>query len=400
MIRTCRWLLWLVSWAPLAFATAQDFSEPSLPAVRCLSFSPDGSLLAAAAANQLADGQLVVWDVATFQPRWRHSEPVGFPWLAFSPDGKQLALSRFAPETKLFEASSGNEIGELKGHTNHARCVVYAPGGEQIITGSYDKTIILWDAKTGEAAAKLEGLPELVYAVAVSPDGKLLASANSRASSAQVWDLSNRAVKHVFPQLGSLVPHVTFSPDGELLAVSSWSGGLRLFDTQAFKLSRRIDQIGGVDCAAFSADGRWLAVASRWPGVHVFRADAAADPQLQERIRGLLAKFEDDSYDVREQADRELAEIGPPAQPQLREALRSPSAETRIRSRRLLQRLGSPESAIKLNGHQDAAQAVAFSPDGKLLASGDQTGTIIVWSIGTWEQVAKLTIATGDATGR
>jgi WD40 repeat protein len=388
----------IVLFALLIFApvvSAQDAAERKPLPVRCLAFSPDGSLLAAVGADNLSDGQLIVWETANFQPRWKHAEAVGFPRLAFSPDGRQLALSRFAPETKLFDVDSGEVTGELEGHTNHARCVAYTPDGQRIITGSYDTTIVIWDSQSLEPLSRLEGNHGAIYHVAVAPDGSRLAFAEAREYKATLWNLGSLgagAKTDVFGPFSSLVPHVSFSPNGKRLAVSSWGGEVRLIDPESHAILAHIKNIGGARWAEYSPDGRWLAVATNGIQVYLFRADQTATPEIQARVEQLLARFEDDSYDVREQATHELTQIGPGAERQLIEALESPLVETRIRAREARRRLYDPEFSIQLRGHRDELECVTFSPDGKLLASGDRTGTIIVWRVADWQPVATLSL--------
>jgi WD40 repeat protein len=57
---------------------------------------------------------------------------------------------------------------------------------------------------------------------------------------------------------------------------------------------------------------------------------------------------------------------------------------------------GDGERVRTLEGHTDAVWSVAFSPDGRLLASGSWDGTVIVWDVRTGERVRTLTGHTGD----
>jgi WD40 repeat protein len=54
--------------------------------------------------------------------------------------------------------------------------------------------------------------------------------------------------------------------------------------------------------------------------------------------------------------------------------------------------LTDPKSAVVLQGHPDEPQTIAFSPDGKLLASGDKSGTVIVWNVEERSEVARLSL--------
>lgn len=377
---------------PWMTVSGQESPDARPRQVRGLAFSPDSSLLAAAGGDSLADGRLVLWQTDSFQPHWQHTESIGFARLAISPDGRELALARFGPEAKLFDVATGEVTGELSDHPEYARSVAYSPDGERIVTGSYDREVSIWNAATREPVSQLLVRSGPIYHVAISPDGSQLATADARDSAASLWNLGDGVQLHQFEQLGSLVSHVGFSPDGSRLVVSSWTSGTRIFDTSSYNLLARIEGIGGGHWSEYSPDGHWLALATNSVQVRIFRADRTATPELQARIEQLLTHFDEDSYEAREQAFHELARIGPAAETQLLEALDSPSPETRIRARRLVRRLHDSASAIQLRGHRDRVECVTFSPDGKLLASGDQAGKIIVWRVADWQPVVTVSL--------
>ena len=95
-------------------------------------------------------------------------------------------------------------------------------------------------------------------------------------------------------------------------------------------------------------------------------------------------------YEVREAAGKALLEIGLMAEPDLfKAAHESNSAEVRIRARRLRLEMQSQSSGV-LRGHLQPVEFVAFSPDGKTLASGGKDGTIKLWDMGTLRELNQL----------
>jgi WD40 repeat protein len=123
---------------------------------------------------------------------------------------------------------------KLVGHRREVRTVVYAPDG-RLVSGGADKRVIVWDSASREAVETIKA-GGVVYATAVSPDGKRLAFAG-RAS-------TSPAEENAIP----LYDLEAYQPAGEFV----WPAEGRA--------------VGSIWSLSFSADGRYLAGASRVPG--------------------------------------------------------------------------------------------------------------------------------------
>jgi WD40 repeat protein len=150
-----------------------------------VAFGPDNRVLATAGE----DGRLLLWDLEAggppreLQGRWGVQGSEGGeesrmkpPAVAFSPDGKQLAVPGRLGVVLLFDVRSGDEEARLVGHTSRVNAVAYAPDGRRLATGGADGAVRLWDPARGEEVLLLTGHTRSVLAVAFSPDGRYLAT--------------------------------------------------------------------------------------------------------------------------------------------------------------------------------------------------------------------------------
>ncbi|HYW44694.1 MAG TPA: hypothetical protein VE959_17665 [Bryobacteraceae bacterium] len=89
--------------------------------------------------------------------------------LAWSPDGKRIAVAGAAPEVNVYDADTGARVAACTGHSAGIYTVAFSPDGGQLATGGFDGTVRLYDAATG--ALKKAFVPVQLESVPQSPGG-------------------------------------------------------------------------------------------------------------------------------------------------------------------------------------------------------------------------------------
>jgi WD40 repeat protein len=398
-----------------------------------LSFSPDGSLLAAEALS----GGVCLWSAKTSREvlRLRDTAGDGGP-VCFSPDGANLAV-RGTGGVRTFAAADGKVRCKFK--INSGGPIAYTPDGEMLLAGQVG-AVGLWDASTGREVRRVGRCPGSVISMSPSPDGKTVAVGTTDGA-LRLMDVATGA--EVLPhQEGSYVIRsaalapdgqavatalavgkvavwgvrgakprwvmdegqdeytrgVTFSPDGRTVAVA-FSGGARIRDAETGRLVRGWGALGGgVSSVAFSPDGRSLACDHMREAVAVYdvatgraRFRVSIPDRRVCRIQynpdgGFLATATDDGWlRLWDTADGGAWRSLPGRTGGLLVLACSPDGQMLASRGRggsvRVRELATGGERVRLNAKSSGCTALAFAPGGRVLAAGDAEGMIRLYDL-------------------
>ncbi len=200
----------------------QPFSEPfdHGTIVHHLAFSPDGKHIAS--LSLASDETLKIWDYSVSPPKvaeaYRTPAPKGVGQAALDVRNSRVLVQANYMLPAIHNVADFDQYVQLD-YRWPLRNAVFAPDGKLLATGSMDMTLRLWNAETGDQLGETMrqgGRPEVV---SFSPDGKLLASRTLN-KNLRVWETATQTT--ISPPLA---PHVRtwrveFGPQGNLLAAS------------------------------------------------------------------------------------------------------------------------------------------------------------------------------------
>ncbi|MEZ5434727.1 MAG: hypothetical protein R3F31_26890 [Verrucomicrobiales bacterium] len=203
--------------------------------VTSLSFSPSGHLLATGSGVPSRNGQILLWNTATWaisaEMREAHADTVTA--LAFSPDGDRIVSGSTDKFVKIHRADTGEFVQAFEGHTSHILTVDWSPDGLVIASAGADLQVKLWDIAAGQQKQKIEGYQKEITAVTYlgKTDDLLIASGDKTLKIGTAPLPDNDAFLHT----------AAASADGKTIVAGGQDGVLRFWKDK--KLAQKFDQI-------------------------------------------------------------------------------------------------------------------------------------------------------------
>ncbi len=335
------------------------------------------------------DGQVRLWNLGTGE--LERTIPYGGLYVhgvAVSPDGQRVAAVGNDPAgyVKIFDATSGERVQTIGGHTDSVLSCVFSRDGKQLLTSSYDKTARLWDVASGRQLQIFRGHTWWVWSAAFSPDGNRIVTA-SQDGRAIVWRVATGEAGPPFTGHTGPVYSAAFSPDGRTVVSGGYDKRVLLWDPEEVRpfnfekvfssepnpplvFRELAGHAAAVRSVRFSANGRLIVSGGHDNTLGIWDAQQA---KLLKTMRGHAGwvrscTFTADGDWVLSGSHDHLAKLW--------------NVEGYEEQRILRARL--------LEGHADAILSAHFSPDGQSVVTSSRDRTAKTWSVASGQQLSSF----------
>jgi WD40 repeat protein len=325
----------------------------------------------------------------------------------YSADGKFIVTSSWDNTAKIWQASDGRLLYELKGHTSSLLTASFSADGKYVITGSKDSTARLWRSLDGKFLRELKGHKDWISSASFSPNGKYIIT-SSWDHTARLWETSTGRMLHTLKGHNDVINTAQFSSDGTLIVTASKDKIARIWQAST---GRSLAELKGhsdwINEAVISADRKLVATASRDQTAIIWNIQGG-QPVFRLRVHtGSIqsVRFSSDGKLLAAASSDSTASIWQTGSGQLLRRLKAHTGSVNgivfsADSRWLATSSGDSTARVwhvssgvvtnTLRGHSGPLNSIAFDPSGEKLLTGSTDNTSLIWDITSGNPVAAL----------
>jgi WD40 repeat protein/serine/threonine protein kinase len=335
--------------------------------VYCVAYSSDGALAASADLS----GRILIWESGSGRVVQRIKASASVLSISFHPTGRQLAAAADTRTVKIWDCASGLPVQSLSGQNSMSLSVAFSPDGNRLATGNDDRTVRIWDVASGHLMHTIKGHQREVRDLAFRPGAAQLASASADGT-VKLWDSTNGQDPKTLRSSSAAIRDLAFSALGAPLATAGLDDTIRLWDPCSGRNLQVFGPGKGMNCVAFSADGKLLISHGRGGLVRIW------DLEAKKEVRSLVV-----DYEGKEQAGVLYYSVAiSPDGKTIAAAGQGPVVH--------VFEVASGAPIGKLVGHENVAWGVAFHPSGNMLATASLDRTVRLWDVGTCRPLGVL----------